>query len=93
MLRYIPVGVLEQLPQRINERPPYYCGRDDLETLMASSNCQDWVRIRWAGPHLFWHLTCESFFLLSLSLSSEMLLGPVPANFQFVPKYKSNVYS
>ena len=43
--RYIPV-VLERLPQKINEKPPYYVGRNDLETLMASGNCADWVKIR-----------------------------------------------
>lgn len=46
-IRYIPVGLLEQLPQKINERPPYYIGRNDLETLMSSPNCGDWVKIRW----------------------------------------------
>ncbi|GFO10069.1 tRNA-dihydrouridine(47) synthase [nad(p)(+)] [Plakobranchus ocellatus] len=66
--RYIPVGVLEQVPQRINERPPYYIGRNDLETLMASANCADWIKI------------------------SEMLLGPVPPNFKFLPKHKANAY-
>lgn len=44
--RYIPVGLLERLPQKINERPSPYFGRDDLETLMASPNCADWVKIR-----------------------------------------------
>lgn len=44
--RYIPVGLLECLPQKINERPPYYMGRDYLESLMASQNVGDWVRIR-----------------------------------------------
>lgn len=44
--RYIPVGLLERLPQKINERPPYYMGRDYLESLMASQNVGDWVRIR-----------------------------------------------
>uniref|UniRef100_Q1RLG4 tRNA-dihydrouridine(47) synthase [NAD(P)(+)] n=1 Tax=Ciona intestinalis TaxID=7719 RepID=Q1RLG4_CIOIN len=43
--RYIPVGLLERLPQRINERPPYYVGRNDLETLMGSANSNDWVKI------------------------------------------------
>uniref|UniRef100_A0A915HMB8 tRNA-dihydrouridine(47) synthase [NAD(P)(+)] n=1 Tax=Romanomermis culicivorax TaxID=13658 RepID=A0A915HMB8_ROMCU len=66
--RYIPVGLLERLPQRINERPAPYFGRDDLETLMASNNCKDWVKI------------------------SEMLLGPVPDDFQFLPKHKANAY-
>ena len=44
--RYIPVGLLERLPQRINERPPPYYGRNDLETLLSSSDCTDWVKIR-----------------------------------------------
>lgn len=43
--RYIPVGILERLPQKINERPPYFRGRNELETLMASGNCADWIRI------------------------------------------------
>ncbi|KAM9386025.1 tRNA-dihydrouridine(47) synthase [NAD(P)(+)]-like isoform 2-T2 [Pholidichthys leucotaenia] len=68
MCRYIPVGLLEQVPQKINERPPYYMGRNYLESLMASQNVGDWVRI------------------------SEMLLGPVPKNFNFLPKHKANSY-
>ncbi|XP_059474686.1 tRNA-dihydrouridine(47) synthase [NAD(P)(+)]-like [Neocloeon triangulifer] len=68
LYRYIPVGVLERPPQNINERPPLYRGRDDLETLMASPNCADWVKI------------------------SEMLLGPLPDGFQFVPKHKANAW-
>ncbi|KOB66603.1 tRNA-dihydrouridine(47) synthase [NAD(P)(+)] [Operophtera brumata] len=68
LYRYVPVGLLERPPQKINERPPSYFGRDDLETLMASNNCTDWVKI------------------------SEMLLGPVPDGFQFLPKHKANSY-
>lgn len=64
--RYIPVGILECLPQKVNERPPNYKGRDELETLMASGNCADWIKI------------------------SQMLLGPVPNGFQFLPKHKAN---
>lgn len=45
LCRYIPVGVLECPPQKINERPPSYHGRDDLETLLSSSACQDWIKI------------------------------------------------
>ncbi|KAM7302512.1 tRNA-dihydrouridine(47) synthase [NAD(P)(+)]-like [Ixodes scapularis] len=67
--RYIPVGLLEVLPQKINERPPPYRGRDDLETLFASPSCADWVRI------------------------SEMLLGPTPEDFSFLPKHKANAYA
>uniref|UniRef100_A0A667WRW6 tRNA-dihydrouridine(47) synthase [NAD(P)(+)] n=1 Tax=Myripristis murdjan TaxID=586833 RepID=A0A667WRW6_9TELE len=68
LCRYIPVGLLERVPQRINERPPYYMGRDYLESLMASQHVGDWVKI------------------------SEMLLGPVPKNFNFLPKHKANAY-
>ncbi|KAM9737714.1 tRNA-dihydrouridine(47) synthase [NAD(P)(+)]-like [Menidia menidia] len=68
MCRYIPVGLLERVPQKINERPPYYMGRNYMESLMASQNVGDWVRI------------------------SEMLLGPVPKNFNFLPKHKANSY-
>ncbi|XP_067414201.1 tRNA-dihydrouridine(47) synthase [NAD(P)(+)]-like isoform X2 [Emydura macquarii macquarii] len=68
LCRYIPAGLLDYLPQKINERPPYYMGRDYLETLMASQNVDDWIKI------------------------SEMLLGPVPTNFTFLPKHKANSY-
>ncbi|KAM9254690.1 tRNA-dihydrouridine(47) synthase [NAD(P)(+)]-like [Cariama cristata] len=68
LCRYIPVGLLEHLPQKINERPPYYVGRDYLETLMASQNVDDWIKI------------------------SELLLGPVPTSFTFLPKHKANSY-
>lgn len=67
--RYIPVGILEVVPQKINEKPSPHRGRDDLETLFASRNANDWVKI------------------------SEMLLGPVPDNFIFVPKHKANSYA
>ncbi|TPP59445.1 tRNA-dihydrouridine(47) synthase [NAD(P)(+)] [Fasciola gigantica] len=43
--RYIPYGILERAPQRINERPPPYFGRSDLETIMASESATDWIRI------------------------------------------------
>uniref|UniRef100_A0AAV1U6S4 tRNA-dihydrouridine(47) synthase [NAD(P)(+)] n=1 Tax=Peronospora matthiolae TaxID=2874970 RepID=A0AAV1U6S4_9STRA len=68
LCRYIPVGLLETLPQRINDRPSPYYGRNDLETLMASDQAVDWIKI------------------------SEMLLGPVPHDFQFVPKHRANAY-
>ena len=52
IFRYIPVGLLEHIPQKINEKPPYYFGRDELETLMASPNCDDWIKLteRLLGP-------------------------------------------
>ncbi|KAK2506807.1 hypothetical protein MC885_007499 [Smutsia gigantea] len=41
----IPMGLLERLPQRINEQLPCYLGHDYLETLMASQKATDWIRI------------------------------------------------
>ncbi|TID24587.1 hypothetical protein CANINC_003059 [Pichia inconspicua] len=43
--RYIPVGILERLPPKINERPPKWKGRDELETLLGSSDYKDWIKI------------------------------------------------
>ncbi|KNC55663.1 uncharacterized protein AMSG_01934 [Thecamonas trahens ATCC 50062] len=69
LYRYVPVGCLEVLPQHMALRPPAFVGRNELETLLASDNAADWVRI------------------------TEMLLGPAPASFTFVPKHKSNAWS
>ncbi|PFH61265.1 hypothetical protein XA68_17838 [Ophiocordyceps unilateralis] len=43
--RYLPIGLLEHLPPSLNDRPPAYRGRDELETLMASANYKDWIKI------------------------------------------------
>ena len=43
--RYVPVGLLEVLPQTLGMRPPAYYGRSDLETLLASSDVKDWIKI------------------------------------------------
>ncbi|KAJ3679837.1 hypothetical protein LUZ60_016115 [Juncus effusus] len=43
--RYVPVGLLDVVPQKLNWRPPSYFGRNDLETLMASESAADWIRI------------------------------------------------
>ncbi|KAA1474453.1 FMN-linked oxidoreductase [Dentipellis sp. KUC8613] len=43
--RYVPIGLLETLPGRINDRAPLFRGRDELETLLASSDSRDWVKI------------------------------------------------
>lgn len=44
--RYVPIGLLEHMPPHIHDRPPAYRGRDDLETLLASDNYRDWIKIR-----------------------------------------------
>ena len=43
--RYVPIGLLEYLPPKINDRPPIWRGRNDLETLMGSPNYKDWIKI------------------------------------------------
>ncbi|GAM23390.1 hypothetical protein SAMD00019534_065650 [Acytostelium subglobosum LB1] len=43
--RYVPVGILETSYSKINERPPGYFGRSDLETLLASNAVTDWIKI------------------------------------------------
>ncbi|KAH9906555.1 FMN-linked oxidoreductase [Xylariomycetidae sp. FL2044] len=43
--RYIPIGILEHLPPSLNDRPPQYRGRNELETLLASDNYKDWIKI------------------------------------------------
>ncbi|KAG4305337.1 hypothetical protein PORY_001507 [Pneumocystis oryctolagi] len=43
--RYVPVTMLEVLPPNIQDRPPAWQGRNELETLLASDNSQDWVKI------------------------------------------------
>lgn len=43
--RYVPVGILEYLPPRIQDRPPAWRGRNELETLLGSDNYKDWIKI------------------------------------------------
>ncbi|KAF2820379.1 tRNA-dihydrouridine(47) synthase [NAD(P)(+)] [Ophiobolus disseminans] len=43
--RYVPVGLMEHLPPNIQDRPPRYHGRNDLETLMASEHYTDWIKL------------------------------------------------
>jgi tRNA-dihydrouridine synthase 3 len=44
--RYVPVGLLEVIPQQMNHRPPLYmCGRNDIETLFLSPHPSDWIKI------------------------------------------------
>ncbi|KAG9238079.1 tRNA-dihydrouridine(47) synthase [NAD(P)(+)] [Amylocarpus encephaloides] len=50
--RYVPVGILDHLPPSLQDRPPAYKGRDDMETLLASDNYLDWIKISemYLGP-------------------------------------------
>lgn len=43
--RYVPIGLLEYLPPNIQDRPPVWRGRNELETLLGSGNYKDWIKI------------------------------------------------
>ncbi|XHG07251.1 tRNA-dihydrouridine synthase 3, variant 2 [Aspergillus wentii] len=43
--RYVPIGLLEYLPPNIQDRPPAWRGRNELETLLGSGNYKDWIKI------------------------------------------------
>ena len=44
--RYVPTGILEHLPPKLQDRPPRWKGRNDLETLLSSGDYRDWIKIR-----------------------------------------------
>ena len=54
--RYVPVGILEHLPPKLQDRPPAWRGRNELESLLASDNYKDWIKIRYVerGPFSSW---------------------------------------
>ncbi len=94
--RYVPVGILEVLPQQMNQRPPrnLVC---QLKWHIFLFLCCMLMML------LFAPLVCqcgrsdlETLFLSNRSSDwikiSEMLLGPVPEGFQFEPKHKARSY-
>ncbi|CAD5229917.1 unnamed protein product [Bursaphelenchus okinawaensis] len=43
--RYVPTGILEYLPPKINQKPLPYYGRCEMESLLASRASSDWLKI------------------------------------------------
>ena len=85
--RYVPVGIMEHLPPNLQDRPPAWRGRNELETLLGSDNYLDWIKIRYAiVPHV--HKPNVGADMVP----SEMFLGPAHKDFRFEPKHKSNSY-
>ena len=83
--RYVPIGILERLPPRIQDRPPAWKGRNELESLLGSSDYRDWIKISemFLGPCPDdFHFTPKHKVRLhfsqinSLSLPGEILIWP-----------------
>ncbi|KAK9793735.1 hypothetical protein WJX73_005882 [Symbiochloris irregularis] len=45
LYRYIPIALLDVVPQQLNWRAPAYVARNDLEVLMSSEHPSDWIKI------------------------------------------------
>jgi hypothetical protein len=42
---YIPIGLLDVVPQQLHWRAASWVGRSDLETLLSSDHPSDWIRV------------------------------------------------
>ena len=64
--RYVPIGILEHLPPNIQDRPPAWKGRSDLETLLGSDNYKDWIKITYVSLSLYLFFFFFFFFYLTI---------------------------
>jgi tRNA-dihydrouridine synthase 3 len=78
--RYVPVGLLEHLPPNIQDRPPRFKGRDDLETLMASENYKDWIKLRYVFISLLQELEVIVANTLTVKCSSDQRIPTSASN-------------
>ncbi|KAI5779216.1 hypothetical protein EDC01DRAFT_621740 [Geopyxis carbonaria] len=77
--RYVPLGILERLPPNIQDRPPPWKGRNEMETLLGSNNYKDWIKISelFLGPcppDFFFtpkHKVCDSHLCIRLHGSNQ----------------------
>ena len=71
LCRYIPVGVLEVLPPKMNHRSPGFVPRDELEGLLAGDQVSDWMKI----SEMFLGPCPEGFRFTPKHRSSEKMSG------------------
>ena len=92
--RYVPIGLLERLPGRINDRAPAYRGRNELGQSLFIS--QKFTLLRRPEYFFFQKKNIETLLASPDSQDwvkiSEMFLGPAPETWSFMPKHKSNAY-
>ena len=65
--RYIPMGICERYPVRLNERPPNWIGRDDMESLLGSTSSKDWIKL----SEMFFGKADDSFIFTPKHKSSS----------------------
>ena len=95
----MPIGLLEYLPGKINDRPPAYRGRDELGRYFLIPH-EERLQLIYLTPFVgiprFLVTPTESLLASPDSRDwvkiSEMFLGPAPDAWTFVPKHKSNAY-
>ena len=83
--RYVPLGLLEHIPGRINDRAPLFRGRNELGK--ASSPRGDICDANGRTETLLASPDSRDWVKIS-----EMFLGPAPEGWTFTPKHKSNAY-
>lgn len=73
--RYVPVGILEYLPPSLQDRPPAWRGRNDLESLLGSDDYKDWIKIRYVHQEI---LSSACFYAVKIPIKKECLKRPAP---------------
>jgi len=75
LCRYIPVGLLEVLPPKMNHRNPGFMARDELEGLLAGDQVTDWMKI----SEMFLGPCPQGFKFTPKHRSSEKMSGDATA--------------